>query len=40
MMLYRGKAPVLVVYQVINMDEIVKFPAMYRHYKKYKWVKI
>lgn len=33
------KLPVLVVYFIVNLDEIVKLPAVYRHYKKYKWVK-
>lgn len=33
------KLPVLAVYFVVNMDEIVKLPAVYHHYKKYKWVK-
>lgn len=33
------KLPVMVVYIVINLDEIIKLPAVYRHYKKYKWVK-
>lgn len=33
------KLPVLVVYFIINLDEIVKLPAVYRHYKKYQWVK-
>lgn len=33
------KAPVLVVYVMMNVDEIVKLPAVYRHYKKYRWVK-
>lgn len=32
-------APVLVVYFIICLDEIIKLPAVYRHYKKYKWVK-
>ncbi|MDD2980804.1 MAG: MATE family efflux transporter [Hespellia sp.] len=32
-------APVLAVYFVINLDEMVKVPAVYRHYKKYKWIK-
>ena len=31
--------PVLAVYFVINLDEIIKLPAVYRHYKKYQWVK-
>lgn len=33
------KAPVIAVYFIISLDEIVKLPAVYRHYKKYKWVK-
>lgn len=33
------KAPVLVVYCIVNMDEIVKIPAVYLHYKKYVWLK-
>lgn len=33
------KLPVLAVYFIVNPDEIVKLPAVYRHYKKYKWVK-
>lgn len=31
--------PVLAVYFVLNLDEIVKLPAVYRHYKEYRWVK-
>ena len=33
------KAPVLVVYFMLNLDEIVKLPAVFGHYKKYTWVK-
>lgn len=33
------KAPVLIVYFIINLDEFVKLPAVYKHYKKYHWVK-
>lgn len=33
------KLPVLVVYFILNMDEMVKLPAVYFHYKKYHWVK-
>ena len=33
------KLPVLVVYFLLNLDEMVKLPAVYRHYKKYLWVK-
>lgn len=33
------KMPVLAVYFVLNLDEVVKLPAVYRHYKKYGWVK-
>lgn len=31
--------PVLAVYFVLNLDEIVKLPAVYKHYKEYRWVK-
>ena len=33
------KLPVLMVYFVLNLDEIVKLPVVYRHYRKYGWVK-
>ena len=33
------KWPVLAVYFVINLDEIVKLPAVFKHYKKYIWVR-
>ncbi len=33
------KWPVPAVYFVLNLDEIIKLPAVYRHYKKYIWVK-
>ncbi len=33
------KLPVLAVYFIVNLDELVKLPAVYRHYKKYIWVK-
>ena len=33
------RLPVLVVYFILNLDEIVKLPAVYRHYIKYGWVK-
>lgn len=33
------KLPVLAVYFLVNLDEIVKLPAVYRHYKKYLWVR-
>ena len=29
----------LIVYFVLNPDEIVKLPVVYRHYKKYKWLR-
>ena len=32
------KLPVLAVYILINIDEIVKLPAVYKHYKKYMWL--
>jgi len=31
--------PIWVVYIFINMDEWVKIPAVFHHYKKYKWVR-
>ncbi|MBR3700690.1 MAG: MATE family efflux transporter [Clostridiales bacterium] len=31
--------PVMVVYFILNLDEIVKIPVVIAHYKKYKWVK-
>lgn len=33
------KLPVMAVYCIVNLDEIVKLPAVYFHYKKYIWVK-
>ena len=33
------KWPVLAVYFIVNSDEIVKLPAVYFHYGKYKWLK-
>lgn len=33
------KLPVMVVYFVLNLDEIIKLPLVYKHYKKYKWIK-
>lgn len=32
------KLPVIAVYIAINIDEIIKLPAVYRHYKKYLWL--
>ncbi len=32
------KLPVLMVYFCLNLDEIVKLPAVFRHYKQYKWL--
>jgi len=32
------KIPVIWVYFILNLDEFIKLPAVYRHYKKYKWV--
>lgn len=31
--------PVLAVYFLLNLDELIKLPAVYGHYKQYKWVK-
>lgn len=33
------KLPVLWVYFWLNLDELVKLPAVYRHYRKYQWLK-
>ena len=33
------KLPIMVVYFIISMDEIIKLPAVYRPYKKYNWVR-
>lgn len=33
------KLSALTVYLIINVDEIIKIPWVFRHYKKYKWVK-
>lgn len=33
------KLPIMVVYFIISMDKIIKLPAVYRHYKKYNWVR-
>ncbi|MDO5540746.1 MAG: MATE family efflux transporter [Eubacteriales bacterium] len=33
------KLPILWVYFLLNLDEFVKLPAVYRHYRKYNWVK-
>lgn len=33
------KAPVIAVYFILSLDEIIKLPAVYRHYKKYLWLK-
>ncbi|MGN0580841.1 MAG: MATE family efflux transporter [Ruminococcus sp.] len=32
------RLPVLAVYILINIDEIVKLPVVYMHYKKYRWL--
>ena len=31
--------PVMVVYFLLNLDEIIKIPVVLAHYKKYKWVR-
>ena len=33
------KLPVLTVYILINVDEIIKLPAVLKNYRKYRWVK-
>lgn len=32
------KLPVVWVFFIVNLDEMLKIPAVYVHYKKYKWV--
>lgn len=36
---FLGKLPPLAVYFILSMDEFVKIPWIYVHYKKYKWLK-
>ena len=31
--------PVLVVYFILNLDEMIKLPVVFIHYRKYKWVR-
>lgn len=31
--------PVLVIYLIISLDEVIKIPWVIHHYKKYKWIK-
>ncbi|MCC8101864.1 MAG: hypothetical protein LIP11_06255 [Clostridiales bacterium] len=33
------KLPVIAVYFILSLDELIKLPAVYIHYKKYRWVK-
>ena len=33
------RLPVIWVYILLNIDEIIKLPAVYKHYKKYNWIK-
>ncbi|MCD7814188.1 MAG: MATE family efflux transporter, partial [Lachnospiraceae bacterium] len=33
------KLPVIAVYFIVSLDELIKLPAVYIHYKKYRWVK-
>lgn len=33
------KLPVIIVFLIINLDEIIKIPAVIIHYRKYGWVK-
>ena len=33
------KLPVVAVFLIINLDEIVKLPVVIRHYRPYKWVR-
>lgn len=29
----------IVVYFILSLDEVIKIPWIYAHYKKYKWLK-
>ena len=31
--------PVLLVYFIVNLDEMIKLPDVYKHYRKYAWLK-
>lgn len=33
----RKDDPVLTVYFLLNLDELIKLPAVYRHYRQYRW---
>ncbi len=33
------KLPVVIVYFILNMDEMVKLPAVYYNYTRYRWVR-
>lgn len=33
------RLPVLAVYFLLNLDEIIKLPAVYHRYRKYRWVR-
>ena len=35
----RKDDPVLRVYFLLNLDELIKLPAVYRHYRQYRWVR-
>ncbi len=36
---FRWKLPVLAVYAIVNLGELIKLPAVYRHYGKYLWLR-
>lgn len=33
------RLPVLTVYFLLNLDALIKLPAVYRHYRKHRWVR-
>lgn len=33
------KWPIIIVYFILNLDEIIKLPSVFIHYRKYKWLK-
>ncbi len=36
---FAWKLPILAVYFIVSLDELLKLPAVYIRYKKYKWIK-
>ena len=36
---FQWKLPVLAVYCILNLDEIIKVPAVFLHYRRYIWLR-